>query len=493
MKKYLCIIGVFLTANLSYGQDISAANKKLKDGFYYAALKTYEESYAKDSLNKDLNFKMGVCNFHLKNYSKAEAHFLKSSSAVSLELFRYKAAIAHAKMKFKKAINFYNAYKLIAGKKDITNDEVNHMIEKVKFAELAIQNKRNVFVQPSDKLNTQYQESNPRIIADGSMLLFTSQRGEVLNSQTVLPFTQIYSSEKVNNAFTDAKPLNSNINTGAGDQLIGLSTDGQTMFILRNNDIYEAKMGLDDWEEPVRLSDNINSKYNESGITITLDDKVMYFVSDRPGGQGGKDIYKSLRLPNGKWSKALNLGPTVNTPYDEEAPFIHSDKKTLYFSSKGHQNMGGYDIFKTTLEKRVWSDPESLKYPINTVDDDLYYSVTASGKVAYYSSYKKEGNGSDIYKVLLKDEFLQFHVIKAVVKGTKSSPIPAKITLIENESKKVHGIYNSNSKTGKFIMLVDPEKTYNIIVEAPSYHSYTSKLVVDVNNKERVEYQLDAK
>ena len=113
----------------------------------------------------------------------------------------------------------------------------------------------------------------------------------------------------------------------------------------------------------------------------------------------------------------MNLGAVVNTPYDEDAPFIHTDKKTLYFSSKGHQNMGKYDIFKTVLEKRSWSAPENLKYPINTVQDDIFFVLAASGKVGYYSSSRSGGyGGQDIYKVVLKDENVQQYVLKAIIK-----------------------------------------------------------------------------
>ena len=264
------------------------------------------------------------------------------------------------------------------------------------------------------------------------------------------------------------------------------------MFLIRNGDIYETQMGLDDWEEPVKMGSNINSEYNESGLTISIDNKIMFFVSDRPGGYGGKDLYKALRLPNGKWSRALNMGPIVNSVEDEETPFIHSDKKTLYFSSNGHQNMGGYDVFKTILESGMWSEPENLKYPINSVDDDLNYSLVASGKVAYLSSYRTDSKGStDIYKVVVKDEFAQFHVLKAVINEGK--PTTAKITLIDSASKKVHGIYKANSNTGKFIMLVDPEKSYSIIIEANDFQSFTSDLKFDVNSTERINYQLEKK
>ncbi len=493
MKKVFAIIFAALLLSVAYAQDKATANKKLKAGHYFAALQIYDKLYPTDSENKELNFSMGVCNYHLKNYDKAEEHFLKSSSSVSLELFRYKAAIAHAKMKFKKATNFYNAYKLIAGNKEFTNDQINVEIEKVKYAQIAIENSRDVLVQNFVEVNSENFEFAPHVVADESKLIYCAANFTGKLNEEGEPQALIYEVENKSNSWTIPTMLKNNVNAVGHNHVVGVSTDGQTMFIERLGDIYECKMGIDGWEEPVKLGENINSKYNESGVTITLDDKVMYFVSDRPGGFGGKDIYKVLRLPNGKWSKALNLGPLVNTAYDEEAPFIHSDKKTLYFSSKGHQNMGGYDVFRTVLEKRMWSEPENLKFPVNTVDDDLYYTLVASGKVAYVSGFRPEGKGAgDIYKVVLKDEFQQFHVLKAIVKGNNEA-LSAKITLINNETKKVHGIYKSNSITGKFIMLVDPEKTYHITVEADGFAAYDADLEFDVNNEELKKYELQPK
>ncbi|OFY90800.1 MAG: hypothetical protein A3K10_09250 [Bacteroidetes bacterium RIFCSPLOWO2_12_FULL_31_6] len=511
--RYLIIVILGLFAVNAYTQErskdfnksFSFANKKFEIGDYYGALKTYDELYKTDSLDNELNFNMGVCNYNLKNYTKAENHFLKSSSAISLELFRYKATLAHISMKFKKAINYYNAYKLIAGEKEVSNEEINRLIEKTNYAESALLNKRNVLIQNvGSSINTEYQEYVPLISADETMLLFTSRRPEStggLLDPNDMPFEDIYVSKKENNSWTPPKPLRKGLNTATNDACVGLSADGQILFIFKTSDdlisgdLYESRMGLTDWEDPIKLGSDINSDYIESSASITLDDKTLYFSSDRPGGFGGKDIYKVLRLPNGEWSKAVNLGPTINTPQNEDAPFIHADKKTLYFSSTGHQNMGGYDIFKSVFEDNVWSNPENLKYPINTVQDDIFFVLAASGNVGYYSSSQDGGyGGQDIYKIVFKDEDLQLHVLKAIVETKDGkNPLSAKITLIENESKKVQGIYKSNEATGKFIMLVDPEKTYNIIIESKDCHSYTSELEYNVNTDKLIEFILEKK
>ncbi len=506
--KYIVIVFFLLSTFLVYSQtdskEFKAANKQFKIGNYYGALKMYNLLYMQDAENKELNYYMGVCNYNVKAYKKAEEHFLKSSSSTSLELFRYKASIAHKSMKFKKASNYYNAYKLISGNKELSNEEVNALVNKVKYAEIAILDKRNVLIQNvGDVINTTNDEYVPLISADERMLFFTSRREGSTGGEfdpNGRPFEDVYRSINLNNAWMAPMSLDA-VNTSGNDACVGLSADGQSLFMfkpsedLKTGNLYQSRMGLEDWEAPVKLGSNINSEYTESSASISLDDKVLFFSSDRPGGFGGKDIYKVLRLPNGKWSRALNLGPTVNTSYDEDAPFIHSDKKTLYFSSKGHTNMGGYDIFKTVYEKRVWSAPENLKYPVNTVLDDVFYVVSANGKVGYYSSSRDGGyGGQDIYKVVLKDEFVSEHILKGIVLSKKGNlSLQAKITLIENESKTVKGIYKSNNNTGNFIMLVNPEKTYSIIVESDDYHSYTADLDFDINDSNRLEFKLERK
>lgn len=485
---------------------LKSADAKFAMHDYYGAETLYNQVFEMDTTNNDVNYKLGVCNFELKQYKEAEKYFLKSSSTVSLELFRYKAAIAHADKKFKKAINYYNAYKLIKGEKDLTNDEVNTLIAKSLYAENQIKSPRNVTIMNvGASINTEYDEYVPLISADEEIMLFTSRRpgstGGKLDPNGRY-FEDVYQSSNDGMGWSKPKQLGANINTETNDASAGLSADGQLLLLFRTNedlisgDLLESRMGLDDWEKPTKLHSNINSKSIESSASIVPDEKVLYFSSDREGGFGGKDIYKVERLPNGVWGKAQNLGPTINTEYDEDAPFIHTDQKTLYFSSTGHQNMGGYDIFKTVLnENGEWSNPENMGFPINTVTDDIFYVVAADGKTGYYSSAQEGGyGGQDIYKVILKDQFEKLHVIKGEVFNLDGTvPVSAKITLIENETAKVQGIYKSKDATGKFIMLVKPDKTYSYVIQADGYYPKTDELNFDINDNQTLRFNLEPK
>ena len=511
MKKYLslCCLVLSITA-FSQTTDLKKIIKSADERFdmqdFFGAEKLYIQAFNQDTSNTIVNYRLGVCYFELKDYKTAEEYFLKTSSSVSLELFHYKAAIAHANQKFKKAINFYNGYKIINGKKDLTNEEVGQLINKSIYAESVIAKPRNVSVQNvGASINSKYDDYVPLISADEAMLFFTSRRPESTGKQldpTGRYFEDIYFSKKSGSNWEKPIQMKEGINTTTNDACAGLSPDGQLLFIFRTNpdlisgDLYECRMGLNDWENPIKLPPNINSTFVESSASITANDKIIYFSSNREGGFGGKDIYKIERLPNGTWGKAQNLGSTINTEHDEDAPFIHSDGKTLYFSSTGHQNMGGYDIFKTKIaDNNEWDIPENLGYPINTVTDDIFFVLAADGKTGYYSSAQQGGyGGQDIYKVLLKDEFEQLQVIKGeVYNETDSSPISAKITLIENETAKIQGIYKSKDGSGKFIMLVEPNKTYNYVIQADGFHPKTEELVFDIKSDKPIIFKLQKK
>lgn len=169
------------------------------------------------------------------------------------------------------------------------------------------------------------------------------------------------------------------------------------------------------WAEPKPISDEVNSPHHENSVAIAPDGKTLFFTSDRPGGQGGIDIYMSKLDKKGRWGKAVNLGAPVNTPENEDGPFMDYDNKTLYFSSNAHQGMGGYDVFVSEMDSasKTWKEPVNIGYPINTPDDDIYFVKSGNSKYGYYASVKDDGMGEkDIYKVLLPEESRTYEQLK---------------------------------------------------------------------------------
>ncbi|MCW8940554.1 MAG: hypothetical protein OQJ88_07840, partial [Flavobacteriales bacterium] len=260
---------------------ISKAKFSIEVNDCRGALAILEEHYKKDTTDVNLNYQMGICYFNLHEYEKAEKHFNQSATSVSLELFRYKAATAHANSKFKKATNFYNGYKLIAGEKELTNDDISRYINQISYAELALKNKRNITVENlGGTVNTEFDECTPLVNADASLLLFSSNKENYIYD--------IYQISDYNKKNTTVEKLNNTINTKQQELAAGMSADGQTLFFQRNNkfliagNLQVAQMGLEEWEAPTELPAEIKSAFNETSASITIDNRTIYFSSNRP-------------------------------------------------------------------------------------------------------------------------------------------------------------------------------------------------------------------
>jgi outer membrane protein OmpA-like peptidoglycan-associated protein len=251
-----------------------------------------------------------------------------------------------------------------------------------------------------------------------------------------------------------------------------------------NGDIYESILQGEAWSEPVKLPAPINSDDHESSASISPDGHTIYFVSNRKGGQGGRDIWMCVQDNDGKWGAAENLGDVINTSEDEEGVFIHPDGKTLYFSSKGHKSIGGYDIFKSVLENGTWSTPVNLGAPINTPDDDLYFVITADGKTGYYASAKTGGIGDkDIYQIFpvekKKKPGPRLTLFKGiVVDKLTSEPLESDIEITDNEKNTIISKIKSNSTTGKFLISLPSGKNYGINVKKEGYLFYSDNVTI---------------
>jgi outer membrane protein OmpA-like peptidoglycan-associated protein len=274
---------------------------------------------------------------------------------------------------------------------------------------------------------------------------------------------------------------------------------------VNHGDVFESVLTGTAWSTTERLNKNINTDGHESSSSYTPDGNTIYFVSDKEGGLGGRDIYTSTKTLKGKWGEAINLGPVINTTEDEEGIFVHPDGKTIYFSSKGHQTMGGYDVFKSIFNDSLksWSKPENIGYPINTTDEDVFFSVSASGKHAYYSSVRADGFGEkDIYRVTFfgpvksvilntEDNLIASHneavkekvkpsridikeaqltLLKGVILDDKTNkPLEATIEIIDNERNEVIASFTSNSVTGRYLVSMPAGKNYGISVKKENY------------------------
>ncbi|MBI4944947.1 MAG: PD40 domain-containing protein [Bacteroidetes bacterium] len=496
-------------------------DKSMKEGYnlFGFALPLYLKANNFNPNNGLLNYKIGVCYLNSAWKPKALSYLEKSyklNPTAGTNLRYYLAQAYQLNMEWDKAISTYIAY-LSEADKNIkeTADDVEKKIAECRNGVVLVKNPVLVFIDNvGTEINSSFPDYAPVISADESVMMFTSRRdntsGGGISPMDQMYWEDIYISTRVNGKWTPAKNMGKPVNTdNRHDATVALSADGQKLLIYLDDkgdgNIYECDLKGTSWSKPYKLNDNVNTKKHESSATISADRNTLYFISDKEGGFGKHDIFKcTWDAKKQKWGEAENLGPTVNTPYGEYSVFLHPDGKTLYFSSEGHNTMGGYDIFKTVWDekKKKWSIPENIGYPINTADDDIDFVLSANGKHAYFASYKADGYGEkDIYMITfvtpknpvlntednllasLTEPVKETVIGKAVdvpsaavsiLKGTifdavTKQMLEADIELVDNQLNQIIASFKSNSATGKFLVSLPAGKNYGIAVKKEGY------------------------
>lgn len=497
-KKLKLAIGFVLIANFSIAQLSSLhdqqlwikADDRFEYGDYLNALQLYTQLNNIDSTKEEITFKIAVCNFNIRPYRKKSIKYFHKVNPLHFpETNYYLGRLSALSKEYNKAIDYFTKYKNGKGEMEHTTKEILDLIDKCTTAiEFEKNIKESIRIENlGSVINTNYAEYAPLIDEKEELLLFTSRRENSLHPKKDplgQYFEDIYSSKK--NAATWEPPvlLDTIINTALHDACTGLSADGKRLLIyrtspdLKSGDIYESTFDGLKYSSPFIITTNVNSKrYIETSACFSPDNNTIFFSSDRPGGYGGKDIYFMKKLSNGKWGTPFNLGPIINTPYNEDAPFVHPLNNTLFFSSEGHKNMGGFDIFKSNFsEEGNFTEPENLGCPINTSDDDIFFVLNKDGTVGYFSSEREGGFGSqDIYKAsFVPALFLNVYHATIVDKDNKSIS-KAELTLMDNATLKTIGVYNTNSQTGKALIISDP-KEYKLQIKAPGFETYTGTI-----------------
>lgn len=501
MKKnilYFCLYLLFPFAlqanNMDDSKNIYAdAEQYFVDENYSAALPLYLKLDSIQKGNADVNFKIGFCYLNSATYKTKAIPYLEEAiknisdkyvggslkeTTAPVSSYYYLAKAYHLNYEWDKAIATYEKYISALGTdsknaKDI--EDTQHDIETCKFGKELIKNPIKVIITNlGPNVNSEYPDFSPVLSLDEQTLIFTSRRKGGA-SEEKLPNGQyledIYVSKYVDGQWEKAVPIGPNINTPKHEATINLSADGQTLLIYRDQDggnIYVSELSGTEWSVPKILEAPVNTASWEPHACLTSDNRTLYFVSDRPGGFGGRDIYKCLRLPSGKWGAAQNLGERINTKYDEDGIFIHPDGKQIYFSSKGHQSMGGFDIFTSQIndENGNWTVPVNYGYPVNTPDDDVFFVTSVDGRRGYFSSDKEGGFGEkDIYLL----EFPEFQprditvLIGRIINNSGGSIANNEIAIVNTANNDTIQILNANSTTGKFGANLPVGATYKTI------------------------------
>ncbi|HQQ94618.1 MAG TPA: hypothetical protein PLQ93_08700, partial [Bacteroidia bacterium] len=325
---------------------------------YYMALQYYRQCLAIDPLNERAGTNSAICMQKLA-YPVDSTMFLLENLTNSRQPDAnfYLALIKHQQRKFDEAILLLQNYrKLKESKRLITDTEVNYRLGLSLNAKEFMAHPGEAHISNmGEAINSKFDDYVPVVNLDESLLYFTSKRegstGDLLNTDRNF-FEDVYCSRKVNGVWQKAENVGPPINSETNDACVALSYDGHSMLVYRTSDdqvsgdLYLSRINdKNQWGELQKLGESINSSFVESSACFSTDSSEIFFSSNRPGGFGGKDIYRIKRLPNQDWSWAYNLGPEVNSAQDEDAPFLHPDGRTLFFSSKGHDCMGNYDVF----------------------------------------------------------------------------------------------------------------------------------------------------
>ncbi len=490
--------------NIKRGDALYRKNKR---GSYLKAIPFYLKACEYNPNNPELNYKTGVA--YLESVQKKKAlYYLKKayfedpyvSALIHWQLgraYQYNADFENASDEYFRFLDILEKYNLPA-------EKVEKRIEECKNGEIFAAKPIDAMIIRLDVLNSEYPDYAPLISADKSMMIFTSRRkgstGGLISEEDGMLFEDIYISYNKNGNWTKPKNIGAPLNTDSHDATVGLSPDGQKLFLYRNSDIYVSELKGNRWTKPVPLSPSINTDETENSACISFDGKELYFIRGKTldAETSNGDIYVSKK--NGeKWGEAKKLSDVINTKYDEDGVFMHPDGKTLYFSSKGHDSMGGYDIFRTVKQDDgTWSEPQNLGFPVNSPDDDLYFVMAANGNEGYYSSVKKDGKGfMDIYKIdfpkeikFKNDVVTDIQAELTVVKGTISDGISgakleADIKIYDNEADKSVLKTSSNSVSGKYLVSLPSGKNYGMEVKKNGYLFYSENFDIPKSKKYR--------
>lgn len=329
-------------------------------------------------------------------------------------------------------------------------------------------------------VNTKLEEYHPGLTVDGKSLFFTRRDGKASMYEQN---EDIFISERRQGTFESARNMGGPVNTPENEGAFSTSADGQYLFFTSCNrpgglgscDIWLAMLKGDEWKGPFNLGKPLNSSAWDAQPALSSDGNTLYFVSSRPGGSGGSDIWKSTFSGNSGWSEPVNLGPEINTPWDEQFPYIHPDGKTLYFSSAGHPGMGKSDFFVSRLkENGEWESPRNLGYPINSSEDEWNLIVDRTGDTAYFASNGIAGGAGrmDLYWFLLP-EYAQpekvSYVKGLIVDDETGAPVQAAIELIRLKDGQSLIKSNNNSKSGQFLVTLQSGHVYGLNAQAKGY------------------------
>ena len=489
-------------------KDLKTGNKFFEQENYRAAIPYYEKVLAKDPNNAKALFNAGI-SYMSFDKEKASDYIYKAQKLkpkVSKDVDYWLGRVDHLNYNFDEAIAHYQAYNATLKKNDQRKDELAQLIMHSKNAKVQFNSPKDIFVKNlGPTINTQYSEHSPVISSDDKILIFTSRgdnvtgaNGKVSDSKNKSIaadgeyYEDIFEATRIDDEnWQKPRSLSGVLNGKGHDASIQLFDNDTKMLMYRNDnngDIFVTDKSGGDWTAPKPLDGNINSKAFESDAFITPDGLTIYFSTGKFSEDGTLDLYTATRSAVGSdWGTPRSLGANINTKYDDDSPFLSKDGKTLYFSSRGHNTMGGYDIFKSEYDEagRKWGPAQNMGYPVNTPDDDSYYRLSPDGSYAYLSSYRIGGYGEkDIYTI---NYIKNANIVGKVFSKKDSTTVIPGVELVfsgQQADKTALSFRDVTKPDGAYQVAVLSGRTYQVAVSKDGKNIETQEFPVPVSTND---------
>jgi hypothetical protein len=477
--------------------QVEDADEHLKFGNYLMAIPILKAELKKEPNDLKIRYKLGICYLHTRlNYEESVTHLLAASKdpKTDPDVWLHLGKAYQLTNRFEDCFAVLEKYKTLKPKHAEDADRI------LRQCELAQNFRRNpsraTFQNLGPDINSEEADYNPFIDMDETVLTFTSRRkddnvgGKKVESDGYRS-SDIFLSTASEGKWNKAKNAGRGLNGNLDEQVVGFRPDALEMYLYLDHiekfgDLYYSTRRdlMSEFPKPKAFDPQVNGKIETSGF-VTEDGSMMVFAR-RDNLESTSDLYMSRKLPNGKWGIPLPLPANVNTPQNEEQPYMSYDGETLYFASDGHNSMGGYDLFKCKWDqsKNTFSDPENLGFPINSTDDERCISVTRDNRLAYVSAFRPKGLGDlDIYRVKFNDA----EPVSVIFNGRifvndtlpQSQPSSYVISVIvTNKKTQYEYTFVPHSKTGRLVMAL-PAGHYNLTTFGTGYASYIEDIEVD--------------
>lgn len=480
-------------------QLVEECSRMVQDGYFYHASRmadrllemnpqscnyNYRRAFLYLSMESDFIKALPLLEIAVKDVKRNYDVYSANEKSADIAVYFLIGRCYHLMDNIEEAEKFYNKYLEETNKENVEVIEYTKLyLKQCVVAKKNLANPRNYKVKNlGSAVNTDKPEYSPVISLDGSALYYTSRRmwqDSVKASTQETDRNNVYP-EDIYVSYLDFDstwmvPIMLEFcDPTQNEATIAVSSDERRVYVYQDitggGDIYYSDFSSNKFQElNIFKAKKVNTKAWETHCTVTPDGLFMYFTSDRAGGFGGRDIYRISKLPDGTWSEPMNLGPSINTPYDEDCPFIAIDNKTLYFSSNGPNSMGGFDVFLSIRdENNAWSTPINLGYPLNSCNDDVFYTTTVNGLKGYLSSFRKGGFGEkDIYEI--ENDFLglnQLAVFKGKIKTVDNKKFPEDMGItvrcLDCGEDLTRGVY-PNMRNGLFYSALEPCRSYELV------------------------------